>query len=85
MFSRCCSQELGRQLNNDVLPKFREAGIKLFVISIGPAERGNKFSDLTGLPTELILADPDNVTYSALGFKNDAFSAFFSIEVRTEV
>ena len=76
-----CSQELARQLNNEVLPKFREAGVKLFLISIGPAERGKKFHDLTGLPEENILADPDNVTYSALQFKNDTFSAFFSWEV----
>ena len=76
-----CSQELARQLNNEVLPKFREAGVKLFMISIGPAERGKKFHDLTGLPEENILADPDNVTYSALQFKNDTFSAFFSWEV----
>lgn len=55
--------------------------MKLFAISIGPPERGIKFNELTGLPKEHILADPDNITYSALGFKNDAFSAFFSIEV----
>ena len=76
-----CSQELARQLNNEVLPKFRSAGVKLFIISIGPAERGRKFHDLTGLPEENILADPDNVTYTALQFKNDTFSAFFSWEV----
>jgi hypothetical protein len=62
------------------LSKFQDAGVKLFLISIGPPERGIKFNDLTGLPKELILADPDNLTYDALGFKNDTFSAFFSWE-----
>jgi len=76
-------QELARQLNSDVLSKFQDAGVKLFLISIGPPERGIKFHDLTGLPQEVILADPDNLTYDALGFKNDVFSAFFSWEVKS--
>lgn len=54
----------------------------MFLISIGPPERGIKFHDLTGLPQTNILADPENLTYDALGFKNDTFSAFFSLEVR---
>ena len=78
-------QELARQLNSDVLPKFQDKGVKMFLISIGPPERGIKFNDLTGLPQEHILADPDNLTYDALGFKNDTFSAFFSWEVRPAV
>lgn len=74
-------QELARQINESVLSKLQEKSVKLYLISIGPPERGRKFNDLTGLPEELILADPDNLTYDALGFKNDVFSAFFSPEV----
>lgn len=73
-----CSQELARQLNNEVLPKFQEAGVKVFLISIGPPERGIKFNDLTGLPQANILADPENITYAALRYKTDTYSAFFS-------
>ena len=76
-----CSQELAKQLNSDVLYKLQEEGVKLFLISIGPPERGFKFHELTGFPNEYMLADPENVTYSALGFKDDTISAFFSPEV----
>lgn len=76
-----CSQELAKQLKAEVLSKFHDAGVKIFMISIGPADRGFKFHELTGFPTEYLLADPENVTYSALGLKSDTFSAFFSPEV----
>ena len=77
-----CSQELAKQLNEGVLYKLQDAGVKLYLISIGPPERGFKFHELTGFPNEYFLADPDNVTYTALGFKDDTFSAFFSPEVK---
>ncbi|MCJ1425721.1 hypothetical protein MMC29_003621 [Sticta canariensis] len=35
-----------------------------------------EFSDLTSYPTDRLLADPDNVTYSALGFKKGFASTF---------
>lgn len=59
-------------------PKLEEAGIKLFLTSIGPAPRGLEFAELTQYPAEALLADPDNVCYDALGFKNNTFDAFLN-------
>lgn len=67
------------------MSKLQDAGVKLYFISIGPAERGLKFHELTGFPKEQLLADPENVTYSALGFRSDTISAFFSPEVALHI
>lgn len=62
-----------------MLPRLDNAkNIKLLLVSIGPPERGLEFSDLTGYPTNKLLADPKNVTYSALGFRKGVISTFFN-------
>ena len=68
MLSFPSSRELAQQLSTDVVPKLDAAGVKLVFISIGTAERGRMFAEETGLDVNLIYADPDNVTYDALGF-----------------
>ncbi|KAL4440489.1 hypothetical protein ABPG75_003490 [Micractinium tetrahymenae] len=72
--------ELATQLARDVLPALRARGVKLYFVSIGYPERGRKFSEQTGFPPELLLCDPENVTYSALGFKKGVRETFFSPE-----
>lgn len=52
--------------------------MKLYLITIGPAPRGKEFCKLTGFPEDRLLADPDNVTYSAMGFKQGFFSTFLN-------
>lgn len=70
-------QELARDLQRQVLPKLRDAGIKLYLVSIGPPERGTEFAELTDFPPELLLADPENVTYDKLELKNTGPIATF--------
>ncbi len=38
--------------------------------------RGLEFADLTGFPSEQLLADPDNVTYDKLQLKNTGVCCF---------
>ena len=66
-----------------VLPETNKAGVKLYLITIGPAPRGNEFCKLTGFPEDRLLADPDNVTYSAMGFKQGFISTFLNPKVRS--
>jgi hypothetical protein len=70
-------QELARDLQRQVLPKLQQENIKLYLISIGPPPRGLEFADLTGFPSEQLLADPDNVTYDKLQLKNTGPIATF--------
>ncbi|KAK3275609.1 hypothetical protein CYMTET_16275 [Cymbomonas tetramitiformis] len=51
---------------------------KLLVVSIGTAERAKQFVEETGFPIENLYADPDNVTYDALGFYNGVQRTFFN-------
>lgn len=44
---------------------------------MGPPERGLEFAELTQFPPELLLADPDNVTYDKLELKNTGPIATF--------
>lgn len=44
-------------------------------------QRGLQFVEKTGFPADRLLADPDNVTYNALGFKKGIKETFFSWEV----
>lgn len=48
-------------------------------VSIGPAERGPEFADLTGFPRERLFMDPANATYSALRLKKSVSETFFNI------
>lgn len=56
-------------------------GIKLYLVSIGSAERGQEFAKLTGFPEDRLLADPDSQTYAAMGWYNSISKTFFSIQV----
>jgi hypothetical protein len=50
-------------------------------VTIGTAERGLEFAELTGYPADSLLADPENVTYDALQLKKGVVDTFFNIEV----
>ncbi len=69
-------RELAIQLQRDVLKPLDEGGIKLFLVTIGPAPRGFEFAELTGFPADRLLADPDSVTYEALGLYKSVKSTF---------
>ncbi|BDA47778.1 probable peroxiredoxin-like 2C [Coccomyxa sp. Obi] len=73
-------QELARELRTDVLPKLQAANIKAFLVTIGTAERGLEFAELTAYPADKLLADPENVTYDALQLKKGVVDTFFNIE-----
>ncbi|CAL5229032.1 g12279 [Coccomyxa viridis] len=71
-------QELARELKSDVLPKLQAEGIKSFLVSIGSPERGLEFAELTSFPSENLLADPENVTYDALGLTRNTLDTYFN-------
>ena len=51
---------------------------------MGPPERGLEFAELTEFPPELLLADPENVTYDKLELKNTGpIATFFDPRVRS--
>lgn len=75
-------RELAIQLRRDVAPKLEAAGVKLFLVSIGTWERSIEFAEVTGFPREALLADPDSVTYEALGLVKGVRQTFFGREVR---
>lgn len=54
-------------------------------MSIGTAERGLEFAELTGYPADKLLADPDSVTYDVLQLRKGVVDTFFNIEVGTLV
>ena len=64
-----------------MLPALDKLGIKLFLVSIGSAERGLEFAALTGFPADRLLADPDSQTYRAMGWYNSISKTIFSIQV----
>jgi len=68
---------LAIQLNRDLKPILEAQNIKLILVSIGKPERGLEFCDRTGFPPELLLADPENSTYDALGFIRGVKQTFF--------
>lgn len=69
-------RELAIQLQQDVLKPLDEGGIKLFLVTIGPAPRGFEFAELTGFPADRLLADPDSITYEALGLYKSVSATF---------
>lgn len=75
-------RELAIQLRRDVKPQLDAAGVKLFLVSIGTWERSIEFAGVTGFPREALLADPDSVTYEALGLVKGVRQTFFGREVR---
>ena len=74
-------RELARELHVDVLPKLEAAGVKTFLVTIGTAERGLDFAQLTGFPPDRLLADPEAGTYTALELRKDIGSMFFNVQV----
>ncbi|PSC71988.1 seleno U [Micractinium conductrix] len=52
----------------------------MYLVSIGTAERGRQFCTQTLFPPELLLCDPENVTYTALGLKKGIRQTFLSYE-----
>lgn len=66
------------QLRRDMLPAALAKGVQLYLITIGTAARGLEFCEKTGFPPEHLLADPDNVCYSAVGFKKGVKETFLS-------
>lgn len=74
-------RELGIQLRRDVKPGLDEAGVKLFLVSIGTWERSGQFADVTGFPRDCLLADPGSVTYEALGLVKGLQQTFLAKEV----
>jgi peroxiredoxin len=75
-------RELAIQLRRDVKPQLDAAGVKLFLVSIGTWERSIEFAEVTGFPRESLLADPESVTYEALGLVKGVRQTFFAKEVR---
>lgn len=56
----------------------KDKGIKLYLVSIGPAERGKEFANHTGFPDQQLLADPESNIYEALSLHNSALDTFFN-------
>jgi hypothetical protein len=50
-------------------------------VTIGTAERGLEFAELTGYPADSLPADPENVTYDALQLKKGVVDTFLNVEV----
>ncbi|GFH07904.1 selenoprotein U [Haematococcus lacustris] len=73
------SRELAIQLRRDVKPQLDQKGVKLFLVSIGTHARSKQFVEVTQFPADCLFADPDNVTYSALGLVKGLGSTFFSV------
>eukprot|EP01025_Chloroclados_australasicus_P061845 TRINITY_DN8123_c1_g1_i6.p2 TRINITY_DN8123_c1_g1~~TRINITY_DN8123_c1_g1_i6.p2 ORF type:complete len:192 (-),score=9.33 TRINITY_DN8123_c1_g1_i6:286-861(-) len=72
-------KELATQLGRDYVPKVRVSGIKLLLVSIGTVETGQNFAKRTQFPDDLLLADPDNCTYKALGLYSGLQPTLFNI------
>ena len=73
-------QELACTLAREALPQLREADVKLLCVGIGTAERGREFCAHVGFPEELLLSDPENAGYAALGLKKGVATTFFTID-----
>ena len=64
-----------------MLPQLEAKGIKAFLVTIGTAERGLEFAELTSFPASKLLADPDSVTYAALNLRKGIADMFFNPQV----
>ena len=71
-------QDLAASLATQAIPRLDDAGISLYLISIGTPETGKQFAELTGFPAERLLADPGTQTYDALGLERGLAAAFLS-------
>ena len=59
----------------------KEKGIKLYLVSLGPPDRGTDFAKHTGFPEDQLLADPESAVYEALSLHNSALDTFFNPKV----
>jgi peroxiredoxin len=73
---------MARQLARDTAPQLERQSCKLFLVSIGTAETGQKFSELTGFPTDKLFADPENAAYDALRLNKGILVTYLSPIVR---
>lgn len=76
-----CCRELACQLRDEVVEQAKQNGLKLYLVSIGPKERGIEFAEHLRFPKEQLLADPENVVYDALSLTNSVFDTFFNPKV----
>jgi len=74
-------RELAGQLREEVVQQLQEKDIKLYLVSLGPPERGIEFSKHTGFPDKQLLADPESSVYEALALHNSALDTFFNPKV----
>jgi hypothetical protein len=70
--SVCGAGELATQIERDVLPAARDAGVKVYAVGVGSAESAATFAERSGFPAELLLADSsdDTEAYAAVGTRN---------------
>ena len=61
-----------------MLPALDATGVRCYFVSIGTPQRGLEFCAKTGFPAERLLADPDNVLYTAADFKKSVQRTFFN-------
>jgi peroxiredoxin len=74
-------QATARELARDVLPQLQKSTnnqTRLVFVGIGTAERARDFAQRTGLPLDVLYADPDNAAYDALGLESSFAAAFLS-------
>ena len=69
------------QLCEEVVEQVKEKGIKLYLVSLGPPDRGTEFANHTGFPEDQLLADPESAVYEALSLHNSALDTFFNPKV----
>ena len=60
-------QEMATQVARDILPEVQSDGNRLFLVSIGSQETGEKFAAKTKFPADCLFGDETNATYDALG------------------
>lgn len=74
-------QATARELARDVLPQLQKSSAnppRLVFVGIGTSERARDFAQRTGLPLDVLYADPDNAAYDALGLESSFAAAFLS-------
>lgn len=74
-------RELAGQLREEVVQQLKKHNVKLYLVSIGPPERGTEFAKHTGFPDDQLLADPENSVYDALSLHNSVLDTFFNPKV----
>lgn len=78
---QCVCRELAGQLREEVVQQVKAKGIKLYLVSLGPPDRGTEFAKHTGFPEDQLLADPESAVYEALSLHNSALDTFFNPKV----